>query len=60
MAKKSNGKQIREREKARRKAAAEAAQAAKSGEPAPERVGGRDVHPNLAKPRIIRHQGRRS
>jgi hypothetical protein len=58
MSKKSDGKQISEREKARRKAAAEAAQAAKSGEPAPERMGGRDVHPSLTKPRIIRHQGR--
>lgn len=58
MAKKSGGKQISEKEKARRRAAAEAAAAAKHGEPAPEKFGGKDLHPNMAKQRIIRHQGR--
>jgi hypothetical protein len=58
MSKKSGGKQISEREKARRRAAAEAAQAAKHGEPSPEKLAGKDLHPNMAKPRIIRHQGR--
>ena len=56
MAKKS--KPISEKEKARRKAAAEAAKAAARGEPEPERVGGKDIHANVAKARIIRHQGR--
>jgi hypothetical protein len=55
---KKNGGKISEREKERRRAAAAAAEAAKSGEPAPERVGGRDLHPTMPKPRLIRHQGR--
>jgi len=50
-------KPLSEREKARRKAAAEAAQAA-SHEPAPEKFGGKDLHANTGKQRIIRHQGR--
>jgi hypothetical protein len=58
MSKKNGGKQISEREKERRRAAAAAAEAAKSGEPAPQRVGGRDLHPTMPKPRLIRHQGR--
>jgi len=49
---------ISEREKARRKAAAEAAQAAKHLEPAPEKQFGRDLHSGAGAPRIIRHQGR--
>ena len=56
MSKKSK-KAISEREKARRKAAADAAQAA-SHEPVPEKFGGKDLHANVAKQRIIRHQGR--
>jgi hypothetical protein len=56
MTKKSK-KPISEREKARRKAAAEAASAA-AHEPPPEKFGGKDLHANVAKARIIRHQGR--
>lgn len=56
MSKKPN-KPISEREKARRKAAAEAAKAA-AHEPPPEKFGGRDLHSNQGKQRIIRHQGR--
>jgi hypothetical protein len=58
MGKKSGGKQISEREKERRRAAAAAAAAAKSGEPEPQKIAGRDLHPSMAKQRIIRHQGR--
>lgn len=54
----SKKRPISEKEKARRKAAAEAALAKKTGEPEPEKEFGRDLHPNLAKARIIRHQGR--
>jgi hypothetical protein len=50
-------KPISEREKARRKAAAEASQAA-ANEPTPEKFGGKDLHANVGKQRIIRHQGR--
>jgi hypothetical protein len=54
----SKKRPVSEKEKARRRAAAEAAKAVAAGEPAPAKVAGRDVHPDLAKPRIIRHQGR--
>ena len=50
-------KPISVREKARRQAAAEAARAA-SQEPPPEKFGGKDLHSNQSKQRIIRHQGR--
>jgi len=56
MSKKSK-KPISEREKARRKAAAEAANAAPH-EPSPEKFGGKDLHSSQGKQRIIRHQGR--
>jgi len=48
---------ISEAEKARRKAAAEAASAA-AHEPPPQKFGGKDLHANVGKQRIIRHQGR--
>ena len=48
---------ISEREKARRKAAADAANIA-DHEPQPEKFGGKDLHANVTKQRIIRHQGR--
>ena len=54
----SKKRPISEKEKARRKAAAEAQLAKNSGEPEPEKEAGKDLHPNLAKQRIIRHQGR--
>ena len=50
-------KALSEREKARRKAAAEAASAA-AHEPPPQKFGGKDLHSNITKQRIIRHQGR--
>ena len=48
---------LSEAEKARRKAAADAANAAVH-EPPPEKFGGKDLHANVGKQRIIRHQGR--
>lgn len=56
MSKKSK-KPISEREKARRKAAAEAARA-KHAEPPPDKQYGRDLHAATGAARIIRHQGR--
>jgi hypothetical protein len=55
MAKKK--KPISEKEKERRRAAAAKAAEAKHDEPAPDKVQGQDSG-NLAKARIIRHQGR--
>ena len=56
MSKKKN-RPISEAEKARRKAAADAANA-QAHEPAPEKFGGKDLHAHVGKQRIIRHQGR--
>ena len=55
---KNSKKPISEREKERRRLAAEAAKAAASREPEPEKYGGKDLHANVTKQRIIRHQGR--
>ncbi len=49
-------KPISDKERARRQAAAMAALG--NDNTAPQRVGGHDHHSTMAKPRIIRHQGR--
>jgi hypothetical protein len=56
MSKKSSGKKISEKEKARRAAAS--AQAQSDAHVEVRKVAGKDAHFDLTKPRLMRHQGR--